>query len=168
LPPSPRPASAPEDALYASDADFYGIDRADQPAPGKDVSGRRYLAMPSVTALREIFRLFARWRRQRKLPRNFTPWKHLFEQLKTMRSWGPEDRISDAAIACWQQELDEAGIVETMIEAELFFRDDQAIQAAAIDDLRAAVQELGSGLVTQCLITPIHYHAALLRIGDCM
>ena len=81
-----------------------------------------------------------------------------------MRPWGPEDRISNAAIACWQQELDEAGIAETMIEAELFFHDDEAAQTAAIDDLRAAAQELGGALVMQSLITPIHYHAALLRI----
>jgi hypothetical protein len=155
---------AEEDASYASDADFYAIDRADRPAPGKDVSGRRYLAMPSVAALQEIVGLFAMWRRRRKLPLGFAPWKHLFLQLKNMRSWGPEDRISDAAVACWQQELDEAGITETMIEAELFFHDDESVQAAAIDDLRVAVQDLSGELVARTVITPIHYHAALLRI----
>ena len=53
-----------------------------------------YLLVPQLNALREIVSLWKGWQRNGTVPRNLTPWRHLFSQLRDVRPWGPTDRVS--------------------------------------------------------------------------
>ena len=53
-----------------------------------------YLLVPQLDALREIVSLWQTWERTGTVPMNYTPWKHLFAQLRSVRPWGPADRVS--------------------------------------------------------------------------
>ena len=155
---------AEDDFQFAADADFAERDQDGQLRLDRPVRGRRYLLMPSVVALEQIVNLYKRWRRGRAPPRNFTPWRDLFLQLKDLRPWGPQDRVSDAAIETWQEEITAAGVTEALVEAELFFHNDAARRAAALSEVRQAVHALGGTTVADCTITEIGYQAALLRL----
>ena len=85
------------DTDFASDEDFaikYGEgERKGQDIPDKEVSGRFYLAMPDLRALRELLGLWQRWQNDEPLGRGLTPITHLFAQLRDLRPWGLRDRI---------------------------------------------------------------------------
>lgn len=153
-----------EELGFAPDADFAAVDKNGQDIAGKTVAGRRYVAMPSLGALNELLGLYERWRREEKMPRNFAPWGQLFTQLKTLRAWGPLDRVSDEAIAYWSEDLAAADITEVLIEAELFFAGHRDQRDATIAALKDDVAEVGGAFVTEATIGEIAYHAALLRL----
>lgn len=150
---------AEEDQAFDPDGDF-----AVRDAPGDEVPGKFYLAMPTAGALEDILRLYRLYRRNRPLPRGSTPWRDLFRCLKTMRAWGPQDRVSDADIAIWQEELADAGIVELRVEAELFYRANPDQRAAAMQAVEEAAAELGGEVIARADIPAISYQAALIRL----
>jgi hypothetical protein len=71
----------------------------------KNVDGRFYLAMPDVAALNQLVSLWRRWEQGHVLGRGFTPFTHVFAQLRTLRPWGAADRIPAETIQYWQEEL---------------------------------------------------------------
>jgi hypothetical protein len=153
-----------DDLSFAPDDDFAAVDRDGEPIPDRIVPGRRYVAMPSVAALDELLGLYELWQREERLPRGFTPWRDLFNQLKTLRAWGPQDRIDDDAVTAWREELAVGGIESVVIEAELWFKADAGARNDAIEALREDAGELGGEFITEATIAPIAYHAALLRL----
>src|SRR5271169_5528601 len=57
-------------------------------ADGFDESPEFYLLVPQLDALREIVSLWQTWQRTGEMPRNYTPWRDLFAQLRNVRPWG--------------------------------------------------------------------------------
>lgn len=153
-----------DEFAFAADDDFSALDRHGEPAADRPVPGRRYIAMPTMAALAELIGLYERWDRGERLPRGFTPWRDLFDQLKTLRAWAPQDRIADEAIAAWEEDLAVGPVDTVIIEAELWFHVDEEERRDAIDALRVEVAELDGEFITESLIDPIGYHGALLRL----
>lgn len=152
-----------EDLSFEPDDDFAMLED-DLPSDDLRVDGRRYLAMPSENALKEIVDLYRAWRRGRKLPKGFTPWRDVFLQLKDLRPWGPQDRISNDAIAVWEEELATANIEEVSVEAEFFFYPTAGARAEVLDEITGAVGELNGEIVRSAAIPEIAYHAALVKL----
>ncbi len=152
-----------EDYSFDPDDDFSMLDDG---LPTEDllVQGKRYLAMPTGGALEDMLKLYRDWRRGKSMPRGFTPWRDVFLQLKTLRPWGPQDRITDDAIAVWESELADAGVAEVSIEAELFFHRTADSREEAIEELTEATEALGGEIITTAEIPQILYHAALVKL----
>jgi hypothetical protein len=55
-----------------------------------------YLLVPQLDALRQIVSLWEGWQRTGTVPRNYGPWRHLFAQLRSVRPWGPADRVTES------------------------------------------------------------------------
>lgn len=154
--------------------DFFAEDDAPPTAPDGDfavrgepeekVPGKFYLAMPNAGALEDILRLYRLYRRNRPLPFGTAPWRNLFKCLKTMRAWGPQDRLSDDDIAVWQSDLAEAGIEELRVEAELFYRGNANQRADAMREVEVAAAELGGEVIARADIPAITYQAAMIRL----
>lgn len=155
---------AEEEYSFEADDDFVMLDEDDLPDTDQEVAGRVYLAMPNDGALEDILRLYRTWRRGRPLERGFTPWRDLFACLKTMRPWGPQDRIPEDSVAVWRAELADANIQEVHVEAELFFRQTAGERAEALARIQGAVDELGGEIITSAAIPAIAYHAALVSL----
>ncbi|MCC8991927.1 MAG: hypothetical protein LM514_04975, partial [Streptococcus sp.] len=98
-----------------------GLDRTD-----KNVGGRFYLAMPDVSALRQLLSLWDRWARNEDLGTGYAPFKHVFAQLRRLRPWGAEDRISDETISYWKEETAREPDRPVRTEVELWFHENQA------------------------------------------
>lgn len=147
---------------FAADTDFSETKKG-EPRLDRPVSGRRYIAMPSQAALEQLLGLYERWDRG-EITRGWTPWRNLFDQLKTLRPWGPEDRIADDAVALWEDDIRSTNATTVIIEAEFWFHDDPLAQDAAFEALTADIAALAGEVITACVIEPIRYHAALLRV----
>lgn len=153
---------------FAADQDFAVQDgrkgKEGQDRTDKAVSGRFYLAMPDVQALRELLSLWERWGRGEPLGTGFAPFAHLFAQLRTLRPWGPQDRIPDETVAFWREESARNPGQPVRTEVELWYRDNEGRRTAASRNLSALVGAAGGQMVHEAVISDIAYHAALIDI----
>ncbi len=125
-----------------------------------DKSPTLYLMIPDSTALGQMVGLWNRFQASEALPDGFAPWRNLFAQLRDLRAWGPQDRVSpeDAEILA-QEHADARGFIR--IELELVFRaDGEAIEADAI----AVLQRSGGHLISRSRIVGAKYHALLVDV----
>jgi hypothetical protein len=118
------------DGDFAADQDFAvrdeRKDRKGQDRTDKAVPAHFYLAMPDVQALRELLSLWERWQRGEPLGTGFAPFEHLFQQLRGLRPWGPQDRIPDETVAFWREESTRNPDQSVRTEVELWYRDNAA------------------------------------------
>jgi hypothetical protein len=119
-----------------------------------------YLMIPDSAALHQMVGLWTRFQAGQALPEGFAPWRNLFAQLRDLRPWGPQDRVSpeDAEILALEQ-VDARGFIR--IELELVFRaQGEATEADAI----AVLQQSGGQLISRTRIVGAKYHALLVDI----
>jgi hypothetical protein len=130
----------------------------------KLVEGRFYLAMPDIAALGEFLRLWDRWASGHELPDGFAPFKHLFAQLRTVRPWGPQDRIPDETVEYWREEAQRHPGRPVRTEVELWFRRTPERREQAAREFRATVTQAGGTIVHAATISEIAYQGVLIDI----
>jgi len=127
-----------------------------------DESPEFYLLVPQLGALKEIVSLWERWQNTGKVPRNYTPWRDLFEQLKAVRPWGPSDRVSPSNREFLRNAVDgEADGVLIRTEIELIFRASEAAATTAYQDLVARLAAVGGIAIHHARRTEFAYDAVL-------
>ena len=133
--------------LGAEDLD--GDDNDDNPVA--------YLMVPSEAALRNIVSLWRDWQRNGLVPPRFSAWKGLLSQLRNIRPWGPQDRVTTADHGVLAEEYAQnAGA--TRVEVELVFRrNGDSTEAEA----RAGILNVGGKVVSRSRIPGAGYHALL-------
>lgn len=116
-----------------------------------------YLMVPSQAALRNIVTLWRNWQLNSTVPPGFGTWKLMLEQLRNIRPWGPQDRVTRADHEILVEEhARNAGL--TRVEVELVFRrNGDATEAEA----RAAILAVGGAVVSRSRISGAGYHAVL-------
>ena len=153
---------------FAPDEDFAITfkkgERKGQDVPGENVTGRFYLAMPDVRALRELLRLWDLWRNDQKLDRGLAPIGNVFAQLRDLRPWGMQDRVPPETVAFWRQEraLDPNRAVRG--EIELWYRNNPTRRAEVSAAVRAVVEDAGGQVLDEAAIEEIAYHGVLVNI----
>jgi len=156
------------DTDFLPDEDFaikYGKgELKGQDIPGKEVSGRLYLAMPDLQALRQLLSLWEHWKNDEPLDRGLTPIAHLFAQLHDLRPWGMQDRIPPETIAFWREERERDPQRPVRTEIELWYRANEARRAEATATVRTALVEAGGRVVHEATIENIAYHGLLVDI----
>lgn len=119
-----------------------------------------YLMVPSDAALRNIVTLWQNWRRTGKVPRRFSAWKAMLSQLRDIRRWGPQDRITEADTDILTAEAD-VGAANVRVEVELVFRPDGTeIEGEA----RGSITARGGTIISAARIGGAGYHALLADI----
>lgn len=153
---------------FSADEDFALQDerkgREGQDRTDKAIPGHLYLAMPDIRALNELVSLWERWSRGERLGDGFAPFEHLFEQLRDLRPWGPQDRIPNETIEFWRQESQRNPGQPIRTEVELWFRNSEARRTEASRTLAGLVAEAGGQMVHEAIIPEIAYHGALIDI----
>ncbi len=156
------------DTNFAADEDFADKDtrkgREGQYRQDKSVAGRLYLAMPDTHALTQLVNLWQMWQRGEGLPRGYAAFRHLFQQLRDLRPWGPQDRIPEETFAYWREEAERDANRPVRTEVELWFRDSENRRLAASRALRDLVTGLGGTTVDETVIEEIAYHGLLIDI----
>ena len=125
-----------------------------------------YLLVPQLAALREIVSLWERWVRTDAVPRNYGPWKALFQQLRDVRpSRGPADRVSAATREFLR--LATAGAPDgelVRIEIELVFRASDEAAHKSETELTQRIVALGGLLIDRARHSAFAYHALLADV----
>lgn len=119
-----------------------------------------YLMVPSEGALRNIVTLWRGWQENGTVPDRFSAWKALLSQLRDIRPWGPQDRITPADFNILTTETASAHTT-VRVEVELVFRrDGQTTEQEA----RHAIAAVGGTTISQSRIAGAGYHALLADI----
>lgn len=141
---------------FIGDSEVEGDDADSEPSV--------YLMLPDQRALRDMLRLWDLWRTGVELEHGFALWRDLFARLRTLRRWGPQDRVSvqarrvleDAAAA------DPAGLIP--IQFELIFIRDAPRADGQRETLRASIARTGGTVVVARRYDELAYDAVLARI----
>ena len=130
----------------------------------RPIGGRLYLAMPDVTALKQLLSLWKRWQKGEELPYGFKSWRKIFESLRDIRPWGPDDRLSDETITYWREETENLPNEMCRIEVELWFRDGKETRLAAFRKVSKIVADIGGEIINHAVLEDICYEAALIDV----
>ncbi len=124
-----------------------------------------YMLVPQLAALREILSLWEGWVKNGSVPYGYTPWRDVFSHLRTIRPWGPADRVSASNREYFQAVIDGApDDFPVRIEIELVFRSSPAKREAADADVAAAIAAAGGAIVDRAEHPAFAYHAVLADI----
>lgn len=121
-----------------------------------------YLLVPQVDALSQIVSLWQGWERDGTVPRNFTPWRDLFQQLRAVRPWGPSDRVSPPNRNYFRNAVD--GVPDDQlirVEVELVFRRSDASAELAEAEVAERITAAGGRIVDRSRRREFAYHALL-------
>jgi len=138
--------------------EFVGVE--DLERDDVDRSPTLYLMIPDGAALRQMVSLWTRFQAGEPLPDGMAPWRNLFAQLRALRPWGPQDRLSpeDRAVLA-REHADDRNMVR--IELELVFR----TEGAAIEqEALTAVRTVGGQMITRTRIEGAKYHALMAEV----
>lgn len=152
----------PADELFAERDDRKG--REGQRREDKGVGGRLYLAMPDMAALNQLVSLWERWEAGQPLPHGLTAFRDVFLQIRTLRPWGPQDRIPDETLAYWREEHERQPNRAVRTEVELWFRRSPNQRDQASRAFHAAVRDAGGGVIAEAVIPEIAYHGVLVDV----
>ncbi len=131
-----------------------------------DESPEFYLLVPQLGALGEIVSLWERWQRSGTVPRNYTPWRNLFAQLRSVRPWGPADRVSLPNRDYFRRIVEGAPNNELVrIEIELVFRASDGSSRAAEIEVANRIVESGGAMIDRSRRPEFAYHAVLADVS---
>lgn len=117
--------------------------------------------VPDIRALRDLESLWRRWLRG-QLRYGETPWRDVFELLRDLRPWGPQDRVQPIEANFLMEEVegrDEDDLIR--LEIELVFRANAGVAQERQADVLTAVTARGGNVVSIAKIDDIAYHAIL-------
>lgn len=154
--------------LADADEDFFLTARDTDPTD-KPVPHSLYLVMSNVKAIDELLRLFALWQANpaASFEHGLGKFKSAFQQLASIRRWGPEDRVRETGLLDrWREDLEAAGqwISTVVVEIELWFRRDAAQRFAAEAHVEEIVVSSGGQILDRSQISEIEYHAMLAEL----
>lgn len=142
--------------------DFFETDKKDKP-----LGGTLYLVMSDRRAVEQLLSLWARYRRDEKvkLDQGLNPWRNAFKHARTIRPWGPEDRIRDTGLVeDWKDRL-EWDSETVRAQVELWFRHREGDRRRQLRELESALERSGGRLVGQSVAIPeIAYHGCIVEV----
>lgn len=125
-----------------------------------------YLLVPQLEALRQIVSLWEEWQRSGAVPRNYTPWRDLFAQLRSVRPWGPADRVSAPNRDHFRGIVEGAPDNELVrVEIELVFRSSEASSRVAESRVASQIAQSGGVIIDRSRRPEFAYHAVLADIS---
>lgn len=137
------------------------VDEEELVAEEGDKDPVAYLLMPDLKALEQLESLWARWL-DSKLVRGETPWSTVFELLRDLRPWGPQDRVQPVDASGLAEAVEGLGDDEPVrLEIELIYRSNAAAGAAAEEEVVAAIAARGGRIISRARLGDIAYHALL-------
>lgn len=150
------------------DDDFHMTER-ETGRTNKQVQHSLYLVMSNAKAIDELIRLFGLWQQDQavSLAHGLGKFKDAFQQLTSIRRWGPEDRIRETGLReRWQETLDMVGqsISTVRVEVELWYRRESAQRSAAETHVEQIITTSGGTILDRAQIGEIGYHALLAEL----
>lgn len=146
----------------APDENFYAVDDQGRPKV-TPLTGRLFLSMANERGMRELLSLWEQWVSDRPLPRGKSAWGKVFEQLRNIRRWGPNESLEETGMLDqWRTFLevsDDPAAIERF-QVEFFYHSNQARRQRNESQLRETLGRLGGAVIGVPIdIGPIAFHA---------
>lgn len=159
-------ADLQEDQVGADDDFFY------EEAPGEisddGVPQSLYMVMSNAQAVEELVRLFSLWQQDPsvRFETGLNPLKQVFDLLRSVRRWGPEDRVRETGLLDdWREQLEVIGNAgRSRVEIELWYRDSDTQRVAAQATVERLIADAGGQLIRASTIPSIQFHGVLADI----
>lgn len=132
--------------------------------PEEAVQQTLYLVLTNQEALDQLLLLWRRFLEGQTMPYGLTKFRDVFQHLRDIRPWGPQDRVAHTGVLEEWQLLRQAQVASVPVEIELWHRTDAARQAAAENAIVSMVQAAGGRVVTSTRVNSIAYHAILAEL----
>ncbi|TWA66477.1 subtilase family protein [Azospirillum brasilense] len=132
--------------------------------PQSGVTGRLYLAMPTIESLERLLELWDKFRRGDPAPDKHGDWWELFKQLRDVRGWSVQDRLPPDAISAIATSMQRHPNEAIPIELDLWFRDNPRDRQRAWTTVRRLIEAEGGMVLDEAHLPDIRYHAALVRM----
>ena len=138
------------------------IDEEAFPEDDDDKHPAAYLLVPNDAALRQVMSLWRRWLSVRSIETLFTPWRDVFNTLRDIRAWGPQDRISEPERNILYEEIQGRADTDLVsIEIELVFRRNGDWPETSVSQ---SIVGAGGRVISRARIDDIAYHAILVEL----
>lgn len=155
-----------EDEMATPDDDFHYLDEAGPSL--KLVPEILYGVMSNAAAVSQMIDMFELWRHDRKVkfPYGLNSLKQVFELIREVRRWGPEDRVRETGLLVeWAEEIEVRGEQSTTrVEIELWFRPDESRRTAAHLEVQTLIEEGGGSVIRFSILPEIAYHGILAEL----
>ncbi|MCO4236673.1 S8 family peptidase [Pseudarthrobacter sp. MDT3-28] len=150
------------------DDDFFLNDRVAGPLDSP-VMHSLQVVMSNSAAITQLIRLFGMWQADPEMTfdRGLTKFRYVFEQLRSIRRWGPNDRVRETGLLeRWRDTLEAVGgyFSPVLVEIELWFRQSPNDRAAASAYTRALVSAVAGVVKDEAQIVEIAYHSLLVQL----
>jgi hypothetical protein len=150
------------------DDDFYMESRGDGRIDAR-VRRSLYLVMSNTQAINELISLFNRWQLNQNMEfeHGLAKFRYVFDQLRSIRRWGPADRIRDTGLLDdWRERLALIGqsFSPVLVEIELWYRRDARLRDVGETKIREIIRAAGGQVSNSAHIGQIAYHALLAQL----
>ena len=147
------------------DEEFHFLDENGTPVD-RFVTQTLYLVMANSQAIGEMIRLFELYQNDRDMEfaNGLTPLRSIFDELHTIRRWGPQDRIKDTGLLeQWRDDVAAIGNSGTVrVEVELAWRDGHEQRDSDLAAIHAIFDSVAHAVIHHSTAIPeIRYHAVL-------
>ncbi|MTE02170.1 S8 family serine peptidase [Paracoccus sp. YIM 132242] len=140
------------------------VDEEELDGDEQDKQPVAYLLVPDMVALRNLESLWRRWQ-SGQLVRGETPWANVFEHLRDLRVWGPDDRVQQSDRSFLSSILDGHQDNDLIrLEIELVFRANEAAARLSEEETTQALTARGGQVLSRSRLPDISYHALLADI----
>jgi hypothetical protein len=155
-----------EDEEVEPDEDFHFV-RDGQPTDAP-VSETLYMVMSNAQAVTELISLFGRWQADptEQFARGLNPLRSVFAQLRSVRRWGPQDRVRETGLLdVWREDVAVVGSSgSTRVEIEFWFRDDERHRTEAQTQVAQLIEGAGGRVITSAIVETVDYHGMLAEL----
>lgn len=151
---------------FEPDDDFFELGKHGERIE-KSLNGKLYCIMSNQQAMTQMLSLWERFNSGESdvFQRGFTGLRDVFVNIKNIRKWNAQDRISETyAVEYWRENLSFEGAVTIPFEIELFYRADESKRAAASRQISIEIENLGGRILQNCVVGAISYHALLVEL----
>lgn len=152
-----------QNTVFEPTEEFHHLDE-DGTRAEDGIKGCLYMAMPNVAALKQLISLWGRYQAGEDLPRGLKGWKRVFENLRDIRVWGPQDRILPDMEFRIRDHLMVTPDAPLRCEVELWFRANDTARASETQHLTQELAKTGSSLLHSAEIPEIAYSGALVSL----
>ena len=146
------------------DDDFFALTGDGEARTDKALRGRVFMVFTNQTALQQMISLWERWLSDGRLPRGLGRWKTLFQQLRSVRHWGIQDRLQETGILEDWRERVEYGQELAPCEIELWYRRDPERRRTARSRVVGLVEDMDGLVIAEANVEEIAYHALLVHL----
>lgn len=119
------------------------------------VTGCLHAVCVNEKAKANIVAQWRRWQRDGSVDRGYAPLRVLFEHLKDVRPWGPEDRVRIADVATALEGMLPGHHV---IEIELWYRESDTARRRAQLEVTGLIRQSGGELLAAAEFSEVGYH----------